>query len=361
MKRHLALISTLLSPFALYAESPLTKDIKWGAFIDTYYAYDVNAPKDHEREYTTQPVRSNEFNINLAFIEASLNTEKTRGRLAIQYGNSVTKNYSGEPTDGSTSGPNDAKALQEAYVGKKIGENTWIDAGIFFGNIGIESWISRDNMTYTRSLISEYTPYYSTGVRFEHILSSTETIQVQLLNGWQNISENNHGKALTFQYKNKVRQDLTLIYNNFLGDEEVVSTSPRFRSYHNFVIDYVLSDNWRFLSGFDFGHQSQQENDGVDGWFATSLNLQQKLDMMNSLTYRVEYYNDHHQANVSTNTNNGFEVISSSVNYDYKFDDYTMWRTELRGFYSKDEIYPTGAKYFNRLDGLFVTSLSLSI
>src|SRR5688500_8536355 len=79
--------------------------IKFGGFLDTYYAYDFNAPADHEREFTTQPVRHNEFNINLAYIDAALEKETTRGRLALQYGNSVTKNTEGEPRLGSTSGP----------------------------------------------------------------------------------------------------------------------------------------------------------------------------------------------------------------------------------------------------------------
>ncbi len=353
MKKTFITTTLLLHSVLAQAENPILKDLKWGAFLDTYYAMDFNRPKDQDREYTTQPVRSEEFNINLAHLEVSLKTEKTRGRLALQYGNSVTKNYSAEPAD--------SKIFQEAYIGKKIGEKTWIDAGIFFGSIGIESWISRDNITYTRSLISEYTPYYASGVRLEHALDTKQTIQLQLLNGWQNISENNTGKAVAFQYKNMVNEKTTFVYNNFFGDEEVVSTAPRFRSYHNFVFDYLISEKWRFLSGFDFGHQSQQENDGVDSWYATSLNLKQTLDSMNSLTYRVEYFNDPHQANVVTNTANGFEVFSSSVNYDYKFDEYTMWRTELRGFYSKDNIYPTGSKYFNRLDGFLVTSLSLSL
>ncbi len=361
MKRQLAMGLLLTTPTLTFADSNLIKDVKWGAFLDTYYAMDFNRPKDHEREYTTQPTRSEEFNINLAHVEATLNTEKTRGRLALQYGNSVTKNYSGEPTQGKTSGADDAQIFQEAYVGKKLGDKTWLDAGIFFGSIGIESWISRDNMTYTRSLISEYTPYYATGVRVDHQLDEKQSFQVQLLNGWQNISENNNGKALALQYKNKFTEKFTLAYNNFFGDEEVVGTKPRFRSYHNFVFDYSISDKYRLLAGVDFGHQSQQDNDGIDGWYATSIILGHKLDTENALSYRVEYMNDRHEANIVTNTNNGFEVVSGSVNYDRKLDEYTMWRTELRGFYSKDEIYPTGAKYFNRLDGVFVTSLSLSI
>lgn len=351
----------LTTPVLCFGESNLKKDVKLGAFIDTYYAYDFNNPKDHEREYTTQPVRSNEFNINLAYIEAVLKGEKTRGRLAIQYGNSVTKNYSAEPTQGKTSGDNDLKFLQEAYVGRKIGEKTWIDMGIFFGNIGMESWISKDNYTYTRSLFLDYVPYYSAGVRLEHELDGKQTVQLQLLNGWQNISENNNGKAIGMQYKNVFTEKFTFTYNNFFGDEEVVGTKPRFRTYHNFIFHYLLSDKWHFLGAFDIGEQSQQNNNGLNPWYATSMVLRQIFNPHQALSYRVEYYNDHHQSNVTTNTTNGFEVISSSVNYDFKFDESTMWRTELRGFYSKDEIYPTGTKYFNRLDGFLVTSLSLTL
>jgi hypothetical protein len=183
----------LILPFTLWAsdESP----VKYGGFIDTYYAYDFNNPKDHERAYTTQPVRHNEFNINLAYLEAVLKKEKTRGRLALQYGHSVTKNTVLEPRQGATSGAQDTKIFQEAYVGTKIGEQTWIDAGVFLGNIGAESWISKDNWTYTRALNLDYVPYYSAGVRLEQQLDQKQSVQLQLLNGWQNMSENNQGSS----------------------------------------------------------------------------------------------------------------------------------------------------------------------
>jgi hypothetical protein len=351
-------IFTSLTKNAL-AEFP--KDVEFGGFIDTYYAFDTNQPSDHERQYTTQPVRHNEANINLAFLSATIKREKTRGRLAIQYGHSVTKNTATtENVLGTTSGAQETKMLQEAYVGKKLGEKTWIDMGIFLGNIGMESWISKDNYTYTRSLFLDYVPYYSAGARLEHQLSGQESIQIQLLNGWQNMSENNQGKAIGMQYKRLVSNRATFTYNNFSGDEKVVSTRSRFRSYHNFILQYLISDQWQFLGGFDVGEQSQQLNKGVDVWVATSMVLRQILNAEQSLSYRVEYYDDNHQSNLVTNTPNGFEVIGSSVNFDQKFDDFTLWRTELRGFYSKDKIYPGGRGYLNRLDGFLVTSLSLS-
>lgn len=74
---------------------------------------------------------------------------------------------------------------------------------------------------------------------------------------------------------------------------------------------------------------------------------------------RTEYYNDKHETNVVTNTTNGFQVISASVNFDHQIEENALWRTEIRGFHSKDEVFPQGADNKNRNSGLIVTSLAL--
>jgi len=350
-------IILFLIPFSIFASPSDT--VRWGGFIDTYYAFDANMPKNHEREFTTQPVRHNEFNINLAYFEAVIQKEKTRGRLALQYGQSTTKNTVGEPKEGKTSGAQDGKIFQEAYVGTKLNDKTWIDAGIFLGNIGAESWISKDNWTYTRALNLDYVPYYSSGIRLDHQLDQKQTIQLQLINGWQNMSENNQGKAIGMQYKNFLSESLSFTYNNFLGDEEVVGQGPRFRAYHNFILRWLASDKWQYLYAFDFGHQAQQKNSGVDPWYATTLTTRRVLNPTQSFAIRGEYYNDRHQTNILTSTVNGFHVAGASVNFDQVLEENALWRNELRGFYSVDKIYPTGSNGKNRLNGFFVTSLSM--
>ncbi len=366
MKELYTLFKLLLFPFLLYAsayaQDPLP--LKFGGFIDTYYAYDFNRPKNHEREFTTQPVRHNEFNINLAYIEAILKQEKTRGRLALQHGQSVTKNTVGEPRLGATSGPDDAKVFQEAFLGRRIAEETWIDAGIFLGNIGAESWISKDNWTYSRALNLDYVPYYSAGIRLEHKFNQQQSGQFQVLNGWQNMSENNNAKAIGMQFKQNITDTLTFTYNNFFGDEEVVPNpksdkfNPRFRAYHNFIAQWLASEKWHFMAAADFGHQAQQNNDGIDGWGAATVTVRRILDEIRSLAFRTEYYNDPHQANVVTNTQNGFRVFGASLNFDQKLDGNLLWRTEVRGFSSQDKIYPRGTKYRNKLDGHLASSFS---
>lgn len=343
----------LLFSFPFLAQA---QELKLGAYLDTYYAYDSQRPRNNERSFTTQPQRHNEPSLNLGFVDATLQGDRVRGRLALQVGNSVeknTKNYVDED--------NWARYIQESYLGLKLGEKTWLDAWIFLSHLGLESWVSRDNYTYTRSLNSDYVPYYSAGIRLEHLLNQKESFQLQVINGWQNMNENNDAKALGMQYKNILSEKLTFTYNNFLGDERVTTSSSRFRGYHNFILKYDVTDLWQTLSAFDLGHQSQESAEGIDLWIASTFTLRRILNQNESLSLRAEYYLDPHGANVSTGTPHGFEVVSSSMNYDRKLDEKILWRSELRGFYSKDEIYPESDGQKNRWNGLFVTSLTLWI
>jgi len=334
--------------------------VKWDGFLDTYYAYDVNRPKKFEREYTTQPVRTDEFNINLAYIGARLEKEKIRGRIALQWGNSVTKNTVFEPKNGATSGQNEGKIFQEAYAGYKLNEKTWIDAGIYLGHIGMESWISRDNLTYSRSMNLDYVPYYSAGVRLEHVYNTRQKFQVHLMNGWQNISENNRAKAIGLQYEHRINQDSIFTYNNFLGDEQVVSDRPRMRGYHNFILKNKLNQNWDWHGSFDIAHQAHQSKPGVVGWYALSQVISYSLEKTKRYSARFEYYSDPHQANIVTKTKNGFQVASVSINRDQYLDENLLWRCEIRGFRSKDRIYPL-SNSLSQTDLYLATSFSLNL
>ena len=163
--------------------------VTFGAFIDGYYAYDFDRPPSIDRAYTTQPARHNEFNINLADVEAKLDGARVHGRLALQAGTSVQSNYAGEPAIGSVSGSSLSRHIQEAFAGYKVASTLWIDGGIFFSHIGNETWISRDNWTYSRSFVADFTPYYETGVRALWQATAALTVTGVVVNGWQNISE----------------------------------------------------------------------------------------------------------------------------------------------------------------------------
>lgn len=145
--RSLSALLILASLASSEAMAENERKITWGGFIDTQWAYDFNSPPNGDRAFTTQPARSNEFSINLAFIDVKIDSPRTRGRLALQAGTSVQSNYSSEPKNGTVSGGDLSRHIQEARIGYAIGDRTWVDAGIFFAHVGAESWISKENLT----------------------------------------------------------------------------------------------------------------------------------------------------------------------------------------------------------------------
>ncbi|MFL5785238.1 MAG: outer membrane beta-barrel protein [Bacteriovoracaceae bacterium] len=330
--------------FPIVAEASMVE-----AFVDSYYAYDFNAPSSGKRAFTTQPLYHNQPNINLAYGGFNVSNENWRGRLIIQGGNSVEANTLREKSD--------LKYLQESYIGRKFGD-VWVDGGIYLGHIGAESWISKDNWTYSRALNLDYVPYYSTGFRITY-----KNFQLHLMNGWQTIRDDNTAKSVGTQYIKKFGEEVTFTLNTFFGDEEQVpgpdgKFRPRFRGYYNFILKFEPGGNWQYLAAVDFGHQSQQANTGVDGWGAATFTARRKLDEKRFIAGRIEHYYDPHKANV-IGTKNGFVTSGLSVNFDQYLASTTMWRTEVRGFSSRDEIYPAGKGGLSRMDGFIATSLSL--
>lgn len=354
-----ALSSALCAP-ALAAESLWDKplNVKFGGFLDTYYAYDFQRPPQRDRAFTTQPARHNEFNINLAFIDAVVQGERVRGRLALQAGTAVQSNYGGEPRVGAVSGPDLSRHIQEAVVGYKVTDKLWIDGGVYFSHIGLESWISRDNWTYTRSLIGDFSPYYQAGVKGSYQIDDAWSAQLHVLNGWQNISENNENKALGGQLAWTGR-GWSVAYNNFWGQELQNDNSGRF--FNDLVVKTPEFGKLQLAAAADYGIQKMHAR-GFSKWYGGSLIGRWKFNERVAAAARVERYADQDQVIVVTAAGQGpFETTAGSLNLDVALHKQLLWRTELRHFWGEHAVYPSrDASGFAKTDGVAVTSMALT-
>jgi len=324
--------------------------VTFGGFVDGYYAWDFGRPPSFDRSFaggtlfTTQPARHNEFNINLAFVEAKLDAPRMRGRLALQAGTSVQSNYSGEPTNGQVSGPSLARHIQEAFAGVKLGDNVWIDGGIFYSHMGMESWASRDNPTYTRSLVAEYSPYYQSGAKLTWAASPKFTAQLDVVNGWQNISENNSGKGAGIRLDLTPSSSTTLSYYNFFSDE----AGNRLRTFNGVGAKFA-SGKTTLLGQFDLGTQAKSTADaGTASWYGLTAIARFQVTPTVAFSGRVEHYDDEDQVIIATGTqgdgtpNGAFRANGGSVGLDVAPQSRLLWRTELRAFSNKSAIFPDG-------------------
>ncbi len=362
--------AALSSLRAQAAPTDTTPKISVGGFIDGYYAYDFGKPASLDRSFaggapfTTQPARHNEFNINLAFLELKLDAPHYRGRFAVQTGTSVQSNYSGEPTNGTVSGSSLSRLIQEAVVGVKVADNVWIDGGVFYSHMGMESWASKDNPTYTRSLVAEYSPYYQSGVKATWTPTAKLTAQLDVVNGWQNISENNSSKGAGIRLDFAANANSTISYYNFFSDE----AGSKLRTFNGVGVKQT-SGKLTLLGQVDVGTQAQSAGaNGTATWYGWTAVAKVQSTPTVAFVVRAEGYEDKDQVIIATGSvaglnampNPAFRAIGGSVGIDVTPYARIAWRSEVRGWLNRSAVFPDGtSKTPSKSSTVAVTSLSL--
>jgi hypothetical protein len=354
MNRFPRIFGTIMIALPAAAQQP-SPTVRIAAFADAYYGWDVGRPALRDRAYTTQAVRHDEFNINLAHLEATLSGERVRGRVALQAGTSVQANYAGEPALGSTSGPSLSRSIQEAVVGVRVRPGLWVDGGVFFSHIGQESWISRDNPTYTRSFTADYTPYYSSGVKVTWAASPQVTAQLHLLNGWQNISENNERKAVGGRIEWTPRAGVSLGWAGFRGDEQPEAAARRTRDFHQLFARLEPRNDLTLWLTADRGWERPLAGPSAP-WGSVTIVAEHALSPTLSLAGRLERFVDREGVLVRA----GVGVTSASLGLNLKLPEGVQWRSEVRGYWSDGAIWPDRSA-FRRSTATIVTSLAMTL
>jgi hypothetical protein len=349
MKRHILAVLAVLPTATLVAQ---TSPLRVSGFIDTYYAWDDGRPTNIDRAFTTQAARHSEFNINLAHVELLLSQPNVRGRLALQAGTSVQSNYAGEPSNGSVSGASLARHLQEAVVGVRLTDKLWLDGGIMLSHIGSESWISRDNPTYTRSLIAEYSPYYQSGAKLTWSPTDKVTALITVVNGWQNISETNADKSVGARVDWTLSPNLAVGYYMLYGNERPNDAPSESRTFNGATVKWTPSDAVQIVTTADVGSE-----DGST-WWGGALVGRWVVRPGLALAARWEEYHDRDQVLIATGAG-AFRVSGASLGVDRTLREGVQWRTEVKRLSGKDAVFPDRNE-LSRTNLLLVTSLALS-
>lgn len=354
------------------AISDSTPALKVGAFVDGYFAWDMGRPRTLDRSFiggtlfTTQPARHNEFNVNLAFVDVSVDAPHYRGRFALQAGTSVQSNYAGEATNGVVSGPALGRMIQEAVVGVNVAKNVWVDGGVFFSHVGIESWVSRDNLTYTRSLVADYSPYYQSGVKATWTPTPRVVAQAHVINGWQNISETNTGKAAGMRVDFLPTTRTTVSVYNLVSEE----TGGRLRAFHGAGVKHTVG-RLALLGQADIGTQSRSTAaQGTAVWYGWTAiaKVQQRPHL--ALVLRVEGYHDADQVVAVTGrsgpgssnpANPALRAFGGSFGVDVTRAARVLWRSEVRGWRNQAPLFPRASDdRATSRSAVAVTSLALT-
>lgn len=332
-------------------------------YIDTYYAYDFNKPVNKYLPlFVYSHNRHNEFNINNAILGYKFENEKTRASFGLHAGTYVERNYANEPVV--------LRNIYEAYAGFSPVKKIWIDAGIFPSHIGYESAISKDNLTLTRSIMADNTPYYETGVRITYNPGKKWTLRALVLNGWQNIRDRNANKALGTQVEFTPSDKWKLNSSTYFGNEEPDNRKAKYRFFHNFFVEYKPLKPLTFAFLLDAGFQKQSSifmSNGWHPWGGTALIGHYKFNKVFGTGARVEFFTD--PVNIVYTppsptfipvSPNRFNAGSTSLNFDFNITENAVFRIEGKFFRATRRIFQTENGSRTNMEGIITTSLAMS-
>ncbi|MCJ7935038.1 MAG: porin [Chryseobacterium sp.] len=340
MKKYLV-IGALLGIFFPKAQSTdslkIGNKVTFSAYAELFYTYDFNEPANHLRQnFLYSYNRHNEVNLNLGLIKANYQSENLRANVALMAGTYAQDNMAAEQ--------NALRYVNEANMGVKISKNKnlWIDAGIMPSHIGWESAIGKDNINLTRSFAAENSPYFETGAKISYTSDNGKWFLSGLvLNGWQRIAKAEGNQSLSFghQVTYKPNDKITLNSSSFIGNDKA-KADKRMRYFHDLYGSFQLTSQFSALLGFDIGAEQQSKgSEQYSIWYSPNLQMKYQLDDQWALAGRLEYYNDKKGVIINTGTPGGFQTFGYSLNIDYAILKNLVFRTEARGFTSKDAIF----------------------
>ena len=257
---------------------------------DVYYGSNLNRPAQGSNFIPgtgTSASRDNAFSLNLASLGVSVEPAPVGVHVLVGVGTAMEVVHSGEPM-GRGIGPEALRLLQQASVSYAHGPLT-LEAGVYPSHIGLEVLPSQSNWSYTRSWMGELSPYYQSGLKGTWKFSEAWSAQVHLLNGWQNIGENNRGKAVGTQVAYTGAR-LSASFNTFIG-EEGSGADTGLRLFGDLVATWTVTDAFSLAASVDAGSQRRPGQEAAS-WYAAALNGRVQVAGPVALAARAELYDD---------------------------------------------------------------------
>ena len=162
-----------------------------------------------------------------------------------------------------------------------------------------------------------------------------------VLNGWQRIArvEGNQTLAFGHQITYKFSDDFSLNSSSFIGNDKPTE-EKKMRFFHDLYTNFNLGEKWSGIAGLDIGaEQNAKGSEKYNMWYSPNLLLRYAITDRTKIGGRVEYFNDKKGVIIGTASPNGFQTFGYSFNVDHEIHKNILWRTEARGFSSKDAIF----------------------
>src|SRR3989338_3376800 len=179
-------------------DAPILEGVKINGFVSTAYNHNLNDPDSRMVNYRPFNQNANGFNVDaaeLVFQKEATEESNIGFRTDIMYGYTIPAAI--HSTGVAQSNDFDIQQTYVRYVAP-VGNGLTLDMGKFITEMGAEVIEGYDawNYNYSRSLLFYYTiPFTHTGLRGTYKFNDMATLVGQVINGWDNVVDNNKSKS----------------------------------------------------------------------------------------------------------------------------------------------------------------------
>ncbi|HEY0757804.1 MAG TPA: outer membrane beta-barrel protein [Acidisarcina sp.] len=249
------------APAAAAAPTWSIGGIDFSGTVDGYFTFNSNhpdAPNNFNTLYNFND-KADSFDLSMAKITINHDPDPVGAHIDFGFGRTFDDLHAADPDSGE-------KYLEQAFV--SIKPPKWkgfeADFGQFVTTAGAEVIEAKDNWNYSRSLLfTNAIPYFHFGLRTTMPVTKAFTAGVQVVNGWNNIEDNNSGKTigLTGAY---VKTKYSWFGNYYVGPENT-STNKGFRNLLDTTLLLTPPGKLNAYLNYDYGQNRNAAQVGGGG------------------------------------------------------------------------------------------------
>ena len=330
------------------------KKISINGYLDSYFTYDFNQPKSRSIPYFVSAANHNHFSINLSYLDLKYTNTRFRARFIPGFGSYMKANYTNEKGF--------MKNIVEASVGICLSKkrNIWLEYGILSSPFTNETAISKDHFMYTRSLAPEYVPYYLTGIKASIPLTSKWNLYTYILNGWQQISDQNNTKSFATQLEYRPNVLNVLNWNTYVGDERShLSPTFRMRYFSDFYWIYSPKKKWNIITCI-YGGWQKFSNQKHAFWWQANVSGKWNFSKKQNLAGRIEYFYDPQNCMITNLLKNEkVSIFSAGICYNVNIQKHILFRVDARQFYTQKPMFTN--QFSSHTNNTFVLTGNITV
>ncbi|HVU45706.1 MAG TPA: porin [Terracidiphilus sp.] len=324
-------------------------------FLDGYYSFNTNRPNtqdgyDQVNQLYNFNDKTDQFNLSAAKLTLNHDPDPIGAHVDFIYGR-TNEDINSAPTN--SDGADQLKYIEQAFISMKPpkAKGFELDFGKFVTAAGAEVIEAKDDWNYSRSLLFvNAIPYWHFGARASMPISKADTIGVQVVNGWNNISKANGGATVGVTnalvepkyswflnyYGGPENYNTTNGYRNLIDSTLLLTPSAKFSAYINY--DYGQNRDGQYT--VDTGEGTETIGDkNLYHWQGVAFAAHGQVTGTQALTGRFEYFND--PTGFATGTDQ--HLYEFTATYEYKWAAGLLSRVEYRGDFSDQQYFHKNA------------------